>query len=280
VTDLVHVSSKAIQDYTTPPELVQFLERRFGVDLVLDLAASPENARCLRYITKEQDEAAGGIDWAAHLEGVELDLVVPRNRAAGWLNPEFKKAAHFMERAKLAADKGAKIITLTLSSLGTDWYEEWVKPYALSLILKERVQFVGQPAAYPKELMVSLFGFGMTGLGWLRWKEEAYKYYAAPALPRLVSDAEFEEMAITLTATRGNLSAEGVSGGDLVADSKDGEHFDAGLAAKLEDEFEAIMNVDHEDLESDPYAVMEAAAPELKSWANGSHLPMPDGLED
>lgn len=186
MVDLVHVTSKGEQSYTTPPELVQFLERRFGVDLILDLAASKGNARCPVYITESMDLAAGGIDWGVRLDEAIIDLDAPQRTAAAWLNPPFKKAAPFMGRCAEASKKGAKIITLTLSSLGTDWYEEHVKPYAMSFILRERVTFVGQPADYPKELMVSLFGFGMTGLGWLSWKAEAYANYRPPIVLDLV----------------------------------------------------------------------------------------------
>lgn len=213
MTNLVHVSSKGEQSYTTPPELVQFLARRNGVDLILDLAASPENARCPAFISLEMDLAQpGGLDWAVELRKTELDLEMIPGSGGAWLNPEFKKAARFMERAALAAKAGAKIITLTLASLGTDWYDKWVKPNALSLILKERVRFVGQPDDYPKELMVSFFGFGMTGLGWLRWKEEAYRTYVAPGLPvplfsipLLAAFDPADDMSCAPAALRGDL---------------------------------------------------------------------------
>lgn len=178
----VHVSTKSIQDYITPPELVQFLERRFGVDLMLDLAASAENTRCKDFITQAEDESfpIGGIDWGLRIQQVELDFHVPKGCMASWLNPPFKKAAPFMARAAQEGRAGNRIIALTLTSLATDWYQDWVEPNALILILKERVTFVGQPTAYPKELMVSLFGFGMRGLGRLSWKAEAYANYRPP----------------------------------------------------------------------------------------------------
>ncbi len=179
VTDLVHVSSKGTQDYTTPPELVQYFARSNGVELILDLAASTENARCPFFITKERDEANElPVDWAVELMTVANHADLVHAYSGAWLNPPFKRCAPFMERAAKAGEEGAKIITLTLASLGTDWYRKWVKPYALSLILEERVRFLGQPDDYPKELMVSFYGFGRTGLGWTKWKREAYATYS------------------------------------------------------------------------------------------------------
>lgn len=151
--DAVHISSESKQDYVTPAWFVQACEQRFGVKLVIDLAADEANTRCLRWYTKEMDSLK--CDWVGGI-----------NRDAGWLNPEFRKTPAFMEKCATVGQNGAKVITLTLSSLGTQWYKRWVKPYALSLILEDRLIFEGQTDPYPKELMVSLFGFGMTGLGW------------------------------------------------------------------------------------------------------------------
>lgn len=159
--DAVHISSESKQDYVTPAWFVKACEQRFGVNLVIDLAADAENTRCLRWYTKEVDSLK--CDWMGGIKGVSF---APDLMAAGWLNPEFRKTPAFMEKCAIVGAGGTKVIALTLSSLGTQWYKKFVKPNALSLILEDRLIFEGQTDPYPKELMVSLFGFGMTGLGW------------------------------------------------------------------------------------------------------------------
>lgn len=175
MTKLVHVSSKGEQVYTTPADFVDLCERRFGVNFVLDLAADKSNTRCEGFYDKKvnslQQDWVKGVKMANFILPVTPDIV--NLDPACWLNPEFKQATPFMRKCATEGQNGCKIIALTLSSLGTQWYKRWVKPYAMSYILEDRMIFEGQTAPYPKELMISLFGFGMTGLGWWNWKAAA-----------------------------------------------------------------------------------------------------------
>ncbi len=270
MTDLVHISSKGTQDYTTPPELVQYFARSNGVELILDLASSDENHRCPYYLTEAMDLglAPSRADWARELLTNAAIINMPPHLAAAWLNPPFKRCGAFMERAKLAADQGAKIITLTLASLGTDWYRKWVKPYALSLILEERVRFLGQPDDYPKELMVSFYGFGRTGLGWTRWKKEAYATYDPPMDVKTV--AEFAaELAVTLPVMRGDIPSYApivdIAEGALHTEE------DPDRAARVDDIIRGQAEI--EGVDAINFAIGKG------SW-DGAFDNMPDGLED
>lgn len=184
MTDLVHVSTTGKQDYGTPQSFVDYVGKRFGLRLVVDLAADELNKKCRFFIPEERNSLK--VDWVPEINSclmaTERFPLFKGPQASGWLNPPFKKNPAFMQKCRIEKDKGAKIASLTLSSLGTVWFKEQCKNDALNLILEDRMIFVGETAPYPKELMLSIWGCGMTGLGWLSFKkeinEEAYKIAA------------------------------------------------------------------------------------------------------
>lgn len=184
MTNLVHVSSKGIQSYTTPQPLVDYFGRRFNYNLLVDLAADRNNTRCPTFITESMNSL--DLNWKAFIEeaatsdyhhphAIDLDAALLKagmpGDAAGWLNPPFKKNNQFAPKCWEEADSGTKFLTLTLSSLGTVWYREYFRDKAMNFILEDRVTFEGQPAPYPKELMLSVWGAGMTGTSWLSFKD-------------------------------------------------------------------------------------------------------------
>ena len=158
----VHVTTESKQDYVTPRKLIGIIAHLFGVSFEIDLAADVENARCDRFFSKEDNSLSKC--WEPELQG-----------GVGWLNPPFRGIDPWMGKCKKESEnnvnqQGARIISLTLASLGTRWYQDHVEGNALSLILRDRVTFEGQKDPFPKELMISLWGFGMSGLGFWRWK--------------------------------------------------------------------------------------------------------------
>ncbi|MDQ3003497.1 MAG: hypothetical protein M3Y08_19840 [Fibrobacterota bacterium] len=168
MTKAVHVASEGKQDYATPTELVHLIARRFGVSFVLDLSASSENAKCADWIDEKENSLAQ--NWA---ERISTNPPGEYGRVnCAWLNPPFKRAAPWMEKCAAESAKGMRIVSLTLSSMGSNWYRDHVEGKAFSLILRDRVTFVGCNDPYTKELMVTLWGFGMTGLGFWSWKKD------------------------------------------------------------------------------------------------------------
>jgi len=168
----VHVSTESKQDYVTPSVLLGAIQQRFGIQFDLDLAATAENAKCGRFITPEQDSLKQ--DWKSILEEGEAEdhKFWRESDLAAWLNPPFRGVEPWMEKCREESAKGIKIVSLTLASLGTGWYRDQVEGYAQSFILRKRVTFLGQPTGFPKELMVTLWGFGMTGLSF--WDPPAW----------------------------------------------------------------------------------------------------------
>ena len=148
------------QDYVTPMDLIHEIEGRFGVKFMVDLAATIENKRCYTCYTLTQDSLKQ--DW--FLDYLQDDLT-SEDDVAYWLNPPFKNTSEWMKKCAEESDKGAKIVTLTLASIGSKWYRDYVQPNALSLIT-ERIKFDGQPTGFNRDTMITLWGFGMRGLGW------------------------------------------------------------------------------------------------------------------
>lgn len=153
------------QDYGTPWEFIRACEARFG-PIVCDLAAHEGNTKAPLYITQEADSLA--VDWAGWLPTGTL-----------WLNPPFVDIAPW---AAKCADESTRrhglILMLTPASIGTEWFQAHVHRRALVIGLAPRMAFdgtpinpkTGKPDGYPKDLMLSVFGFGANGFDTWRWK--------------------------------------------------------------------------------------------------------------
>ncbi len=135
------------QDYATPPEFIEAVERRFG-PIAFDLAAHAGNAKAAQwYGPGGVAEDALSEDWTK-LEG---NL---------WLNPEFANIAPWA--AKCAESRGfrwdtRRIFLLTPASVGAVWFSEYVHGHALVLGLVGRLCFDGK-SPYPKDCILSVFG--------------------------------------------------------------------------------------------------------------------------
>jgi phage N-6-adenine-methyltransferase len=142
----------------TPPEFIEAVERRFGA-LAVDLAALPENAKAPAYITPEQNALT--VPWAATYPG-----------AFAWLNPEFADLDPWVAkcRAETSPYNGFRIALLTPASVGTNWFADHIHGKAKVLALSPRLTFVGQSEPYPKDCILSLFGFNRTGFDLWRWR--------------------------------------------------------------------------------------------------------------
>lgn len=153
------------QDYGTPREFIDAVERRFGV-LVADLAAHEGNAKCEDYIDERENSLA--VAWASRWPEANL-----------WLNPPFALNTLFAAKCAVeAARRHGLILFLTPASIGTDWFAEHVNRRAIVLGLSPRIRFEGMSAnpktgkvdGYTKDLMLSVFGCGLSGFDVWRWK--------------------------------------------------------------------------------------------------------------
>lgn len=155
---------KSKQDYGTPWEFIRACERRFGA-IVRDLAAHPGNAKCDRYYDKAADSLAQ--PWAENDPTGTL-----------FLNPEFGNIAPWAAKCALESKRRhGLILFLTPASIGSEWFARHVNRQAIVLGLSPRLPFegtpinpkTGKPDGYPKDLMLSVFGFGLWGADTWRW---------------------------------------------------------------------------------------------------------------
>jgi len=143
------------QEIGTPREFLDACERRFG-QIDFDLAASAKNAVVPHYFTKAQDSLAQ--DWTM-------------KRGLLWLNPPFANITPWAEKCAETATPLTRILFLVPASVGSVWYARHVLPHAVVYGLRPRMKFVGSPDPYPKDLVLAVFGMGVTGFGSWKWKQ-------------------------------------------------------------------------------------------------------------
>jgi hypothetical protein len=76
-----------------------------------------------------------------------------------------------------------RLLMLTPASVGSEWFQSFVHRRALVLALSPRLQFVGADDPYPKDCMLSVFGYGVAGFDVWRW-DEALEPAPAPVKAR------------------------------------------------------------------------------------------------
>jgi len=148
---------KGKQDWETPQDLIDAVEKRFG-EIHFDLAASPGQQRSASYFSPEQDS----------LRHAWRDLSGSR---VAWLNPPFADIAPWARKlTEECSDLQRWTLMLVPAAVGSNWYREHVEGRAFVLFLNPRITFRGASAPYPKDCMLVCAGFGVTGSATWRWK--------------------------------------------------------------------------------------------------------------
>ena len=151
------------QDHETPKDFIEAIEKRFG-RIEWDLAANEQNKKATCYFGPDHKnpDCRDGLaqDWDELVGG----------GGVFWLNLEFGFIDPWAEKCASARGRCGFTLLLTPASIGTDWFREHVENKAVVLGLSPRIKFVGETQGYPKDLMLSVFGFGLSGFGTWRWK--------------------------------------------------------------------------------------------------------------
>lgn len=101
----VHFRS-ASDDWATPPTLFEQLDAEFH--FTLDVCASPGNAKCERYFTRERDGLAQ--TWSG----------------VCWMNPPYGRAiGAWMRKALESSLEGATVVCLVPARTDTRWWHEY-----------------------------------------------------------------------------------------------------------------------------------------------------------
>lgn len=147
------------QDYRTPPEFIDAVRRRFGPP-GWDLAAShgDEIDLVAGYFTPETDSLA------------QCWRRLPSVCAVAWLNPPFRNIRPWVRKLDEECQYLRRwTLLLVPASMGSGWWREHVMGKCMVFGIP-RLTFVGETAAYPKDLALCAYGYGVHGTGYWDWR--------------------------------------------------------------------------------------------------------------
>lgn len=110
-------------EWSTPDELFQSLSAEFG-PFTLDACATPDNAKCAKFFTKEQDGLAQ--DWRGETV---------------WMNPPYDRVADWMRKAWKESMSGSRVVCLVRASTGSRWWHDYAMKARKIRFLKGRLSF-------------------------------------------------------------------------------------------------------------------------------------------
>lgn len=134
----VHFSSKTDM-WSTPQDTFDALAAEFG-PFDLDVCATPENAKCPRYYTREDDGLAQ--PWTGRC----------------FMNPPYGRTiGQWMRKAYEASQNGATVVCLVPARTDTAWFHSFVTKASQVRFLKGRLKFGGSANSAPFPSMIVVF---------------------------------------------------------------------------------------------------------------------------
>lgn len=117
-------------EWGTPGELFDCLNQAF--DFTLDACATPDNAKCPRFFSPQENSLAQ--EWRGRI----------------WLNPPYGRGIDaWLRKAIVSAQAGALVVALLPARTDTAWWQDLVAPHALVYYLRGRLVFEGAPHNAP-----------------------------------------------------------------------------------------------------------------------------------
>ena len=136
-TDLMFSSKTDL--WETPQDLFDKLNNEF--QFTLDVCATPENAKCDKFYTEEQD-------------GLEHPW-----KGTVWCNPPYGRGiGQWVRRALFASVSGSTVVMLLPARTDTKWFHDYIYHKAEIRFIKGRLKFGGCKDAAPFPSMVVIFG--------------------------------------------------------------------------------------------------------------------------
>ena len=130
----VHYSSKT-DLWETPQSFFDELNREFHFET--DVCALPENAKCDKFYTPDQDGLKQ--DWSG----------------VCWCNPPYgRQIGKWVEKA---AKSNATVVMLLPARTDTKWFHDWILPFAEIRFVKGRLKFGKAAHNAPFPCMVVIF---------------------------------------------------------------------------------------------------------------------------
>lgn len=124
--------------WETPQVLFDELDKEFHFEL--DVCATPENAKCVEFYTKEQD-----------------GLKQPWNCTC-WCNPPYGRDVwQWVRKALFASIEGATVVMLLPARTDTKWFHDYIYKRAEIRFLKGRLKFGNSKNSAPFPSMIVVF---------------------------------------------------------------------------------------------------------------------------
>ncbi|MBN1581449.1 MAG: adenine methyltransferase [Anaerolineae bacterium] len=143
----VHYSSKS-NEWATPQSLFDRLADMFG-PFTLDPCATPENARCERFFTIDDDGLAQA--WS----GETVFMNPPYGRVIGrWIGKAYRESLG-----------GATVVCLIPARSDTSYWHDYVMKADEIILLRGRIRFVGGTSCAPFPSAVVVFRPRLPGFG-------------------------------------------------------------------------------------------------------------------
>ena len=125
--------------WATPQDFFDKLDAQYHFET--DVCALPENSKCQRYFTPEQDGL--NQNWTGTC----------------WMNPPYgREIGKWVRKAyESARDNGATVVCLLPARTDTAWWHDYIKPYAKSIdFVRGRLKFGGakNSAPFPSAVVV------------------------------------------------------------------------------------------------------------------------------
>lgn len=128
--------SSATPEWATPQAFFDKLNLIYGFEL--DVCATPENAKCVRYFTKEQDGLTQ--EW----------------RGVCWMNPPYGRTiGKWVKKAYESAQAGATVVCLLPARVDTAWWHDYCEKGQYQFV-RGRLKFNGHKwnAPFPSAVVV------------------------------------------------------------------------------------------------------------------------------
>ena len=133
-------ASSATCEWETPQDFFDRLNVKYHFDL--DVCATPENAKCSRFFTKEQNGLAQ--EW----------------KGTCWMNPPYgKEISVWMRKAYESMLGGATVVCLVPARTDTAWWHDYAMRGKITFI-RGRLKFGGQKNSAPFPSAVVVFEGG------------------------------------------------------------------------------------------------------------------------
>jgi phage N-6-adenine-methyltransferase len=127
-------------DWETPPELFWKLDAEFG--FTMDVCATPQNAKCYWYWTKEDDALSK--PWTG-------------NGGVLWMNPPYgSEIGKWVKKAYEESKNGVTTVCLLPARTDTAWWHDYCMRGEVRF-LRGRVKFVGAKSGAPFPSAIVIF---------------------------------------------------------------------------------------------------------------------------